>query len=435
MIRPRASWAAAAFTEPQSRLTSPASRRKRRIRALRKIVRKLPLLLLAAALVMPASAHAQKSMAGAPKKDEPNISAPHAILIEAQSGSVLFERAADELIFPASLGKLATAEYLFNEIQQGRVKLTDEWPVSETAWRKGGAPSGTSTMFAAIHSRVPVEDLIRGMIVQSANDACIVVAEALAGTEYEFGKKLTARQRALGFPKSIYANSNGLPNPDEKVTPRELGMLARHIILQYPELYKVFAEPDFTWNKIRQQNRNPLLGALEGADGLKTGYTKEAGYGLVGSAVQNGIRLIVVVNGLKTPKDRAEEGKKLLEWGFRNFEARVLFAQGQTLGDAKVFGGDQGSVPLVAPDAVRVMVPKNGGEKLIARIVYKGPVPAPVKAGTPLGALKVWRDGNLVLEVPLKTAAAVAEGSMSQRAIDGVSELVINLFRAGAQRL
>jgi D-alanyl-D-alanine carboxypeptidase (penicillin-binding protein 5/6) len=216
MIRPRASWAAAAFTEPQSRLTSPASRRKRRIRALRKIVRKLPLLLLAAALVMPASAHAQKSMAGAPKKDEPNISAPHAILIEAQSGSVLFERAADELIFPASLGKLATAEYLFNEIQQGRVKLTDEWPVSETAWRKGGAPSGTSTMFAAIHSRVPVEDLIRGMIVQSANDACIVVAEALAGTEYEFGKKLTARQRALGFPKSVYANSNGLPNPDER---------------------------------------------------------------------------------------------------------------------------------------------------------------------------------------------------------------------------
>jgi D-alanyl-D-alanine carboxypeptidase (penicillin-binding protein 5/6) len=404
---------------------------------LRKIVRKLSLLLLAAALLMPVAAQAQKgTMAGSTaKKDEPNISAPHAILIEAQSGSVLFERAADDLIFPASLGKLATAEYLFNEIQQGRVKLTDEWQVSENAWRKGGAPSGTSTMFAAIHSRVPVADLIRGMIVQSANDACIVVAEALAGTEYEFGRKLTARQRALGFPKSIYVTSNGLPNPDEKVTPRELGMLARHIILQYPDLYKVFSEPDFTWNKIRQQNRNPLLGSLEGADGLKTGYTKEAGYGLVGSAVQNGIRLIVVVNGLKTPKDRAEEGKKLLEWGFRNFEARVLFAEGQELGDAKVFGGDKGSVPLVAPDAVRVMVPKNGGEKLIARIVYRGPVPAPVKAGTPLGSLKVWRDGNLVLQVPLKTAEDVGEGTMSQRALDGVSELVINLFRAGAQRL
>jgi D-alanyl-D-alanine carboxypeptidase (penicillin-binding protein 5/6) len=403
---------------------------------LRKTLRKL-LLVLAAVLLIPAGAFAQKgTMAGGgPKKEEPNLSAPHAILIEATSGSVLFERGADDLIFPASLGKLATAEYLFNEIKQGRVKLTDEWQVSENAWRKGGAPSGTSTMFAAIHSRVPVEDLIRGMIVQSANDACIVVAEALAGNEYEFGKKLTARQRALGFPKSVYANSNGLPNPDEKVTSRELGMLARQIILQYPDFYKVFGEPDFTWNKIRQQNRNPLLGSLEGADGLKTGYTKEAGYGLVGSAMQNGIRLIAVVNGLKTPKDRAEEGKKLLEWGFRNFEARILFAEGQTLGDAKVFGGDQGSVPLVAPDAVRIMVPKNGGEKLIARIVYNGPVPAPVKAGTPLGALKVWRDGNLVLQVPLKTAEDVSEGTLSQRAIDGMSELVINLFRAGAQRL
>jgi D-alanyl-D-alanine carboxypeptidase (penicillin-binding protein 5/6) len=393
-------------------------------------------LLVAAALAFPGAAFAQKSMAGATqKKDEPNISAPHAILIEAQSGSVLFERAADDLIFPASLGKLATVEYLFNEIKQGRVKLTDEYTVSEHAWRKGGAPSGGSTMFAALHSRVPVNDLIRGMIVQSANDACIVLAEALAGNEAEFGKKLTARQRELGFPRSVYTNASGLPDPNEKVTARELGLLARHIILDYPEFYKIFGESDFTWNKIRQQNRNPLLGSLEGADGLKTGYTKDAGYGLVGSATQNGIRLIVVVNGLKTANDRAEEGKKLLQWGFRNFESRVLFAEGQELGEAKVFGGDKGSVPLVASDAVRVMVPKSGGEKLIARIIYQGPVAAPVKAGMRLGTLKVWRDGNLVLQLPLKTAEDIGEGSLSQRALDGASELVINLFRAGAQRL
>jgi D-alanyl-D-alanine carboxypeptidase (penicillin-binding protein 5/6) len=399
-------------------------------------VRKLSLLLIAVALIwLPGAALAQKSMAGGPKKDEPNISAPHAILIEAQSGSVLFERAADDLIFPASLGKLATVEYLFNEIKQGNVKLTDEWSVSENAWRKGGAPSGGSTMFAALHSKVPVSDLIRGMIVQSANDACIVIAEAIAGNEYEFGRRLTARQRELGFPKSVYTNSNGLPDPNEKVTSRELGMLARHIILDYPEFYKIFGEADFTWNKIRQQNRNPLLGSLEGADGLKTGYTKDAGYGLVGSAVQNGIRLVVVVNGLKTPNDRADEAKKLLQWGFRNFEARTLFAEGQEIGEAKVFGGDKGSVTLIASDAVRIMVPKSGGEKLIARIVYQGPVAAPVKAGTKLGALKVWRDGNLILQTPLKTAEDVGEGSMTQRAFDGASELVINLFRAGAQRL
>ena len=382
-----------------------------------------------------APAQAQKSMPGAAKKDEPNLTAPHAILIAAENGNVLFERGADDLIFPASLAKLATAEYVFNELKQGRINLTDEYVVSENAWRKGGAPSHGSTMFAALHSRVPVGDLLQGMIVQSANDACIVFAEALAGNETEFGRKLTARARELGLAKSVFTNSNGLPDPNEKVTARELAMLARYIILEYPDFYKIFSQPDFTWNKIRQQNRNPLLGSLDGADGLKTGYTKEAGYGLVGSAVQNGLRLIVVVNGLKTAKDRADEGKKLLEWGFRNFEHRILFAEGQTLGEAKVFGGDKGSVPLVADGTIQIMVPRSGGEKLIARIVYNGPVPAPVKAGQPLGTLKVWRDNNLVLQVPLKTAGAVQKGSMSQRAVDGASELVINLFRAGAQRL
>jgi D-alanyl-D-alanine carboxypeptidase (penicillin-binding protein 5/6) len=356
-------------------------------------------------------------------------------LIAAENGNVLFERAADDLIFPASLAKLATAEYVFNELKQGRINLTDEYVVSENAWRKGGAPSHGSTMFAALRSRVPVGDLVQGMIVQSANDACIVLAEALAGNETEFGRKLTARARELGLTKSVFTNSNGLPDPNEKVTSRELAMLARHIILDYPDYYKIFSQPDFTWNKIRQQNRNPLLATLDGADGLKTGFTKEAGYGLVGSAVQNGLRLIAVVNGLKTAKDRADEAKKLLEWGFRNFEHRILFAEGQTLGEAKVFGGDRGNVPLVADGAVRIMVPRSGGEKLIARIVYNGPVPAPVRAGQQLGTLKVWRDNNLVLQVPLKTAGAVAKGSMSQRAVDGASELVINLLRAGAQRL
>jgi D-alanyl-D-alanine carboxypeptidase (penicillin-binding protein 5/6) len=443
MMRRRALWAAAAFTEPQSSLTSPAimtgeCRNRASKMALRKISGCFGLtaaLVLTASLVLAGVAQAQKSMTGVPKKDEPNLTAPHAILIEAENGGVLFERAADELIFPASLGKLATVEYVFNEIKQGRIKLTDEYPVSENAWRKGGAPSHGSTMFAALHSRVPVDDLLHGMIIQSANDACIVLAEALAGNETEFSKKLTARARELGLTKSVFTNSNGLPDPGEKVTSRELGMLARQIILQYPEFYKIFGQPDFTWNKIRQANRNPLLGSLDGADGLKTGFTKDAGYGLVGSAVQNGLRMIVVVNGLKTAKDRADEGKKLLEWGFRNFESRVLFAEGQTLGEAKVFGGEKGSVPLLASEAVHIMVPKSGGEKLIARVVYNGPVAAPVKAGQPVGALKIWRDGNLVLQVPLKTADSVGKGNLSQRAVDGVSELVINLFRAGAQRL
>jgi D-alanyl-D-alanine carboxypeptidase (penicillin-binding protein 5/6) len=376
-----------------------------------------------------------KTATATAKKDEPTISTPHAILIEAENGSVLYEKAADELVFPASLAKLMTAEFVFNEIKQGRVKLTDEFVVSENAWRRGGAPSGGSTMYAAIHSRIAVENLLRGMIIHSGNDACIVLAEAIAGNETAFAKKLTERAREIGLEKSTFANSNGLPDPGTKVTSRELGMLARHLISTYPELYKIYGEREFAWNNIRQQNRNPLLGSMNGADGLKTGFTKEAGYGLVGSAMQNGLRLIVVVNGAKDAKERADEAKKLLEWGFRSFETRMLFAEGQTVGYAKVFGGDKGSVALMPADLVRIMVPKSGGEKLIARVVYNGPVAAPVQQGTRLGTLKVWRDNNIVLQVPLKTAEAVSKGSLSQRAVDGASELVINLFRAGAQKL
>lgn len=370
------------------------------------------------------------------KKDEPNISAPHAILIDGENGGVLFERDADRLIFPASLAKLMTAEYVFNEIKEGRLKLTDEFMVSENAWRKGGAPSHGSTMFAAIYSKVPVDDLIHAMIIQSANDACIILAEGLAGSEAAFAEKLTERARAIGLEKSIFTNSNGLPDPAEQVTTRELGLLARHIIRTYPDFYPIFSQADYTWNKIRQQNRNPLLGAMTGADGLKTGFTKEAGYGLVGSAVQNGQRLIVVVNGVNTPKDRADEAKKLLEWGFRTFEQRILFAEGQTIGTAKVFGGSIGRVSLVASEgAVRVLLPKAGGEKLIARIVYKGPVPAPVTEGTPIGNLKVWRNDNLILSTPLKASEGVGKGNMPQRAFDAVTEMIIALFRAGAERL
>jgi D-alanyl-D-alanine carboxypeptidase (penicillin-binding protein 5/6) len=290
-------------------------------------------------------------------------------------------------------------------------------------------------MFAALHSRLSVDDLLHGMIIQSANDACIVIAEALAGNEAAFGAKLTERARQIGLAKSTFANSNGLPDPGTQVTTRELALLARHIILNYPDFYKLFGQTEFTWNKIRQPNRNPLLPMGIGADGLKTGFTKEAGYGLVGSAVQNGLRLIVVVNGDKSAKERAEDAKKLLEWGFRSFEQRILFAEGQTLGTAKVYGGAEGKVPLLADGLVKVMMPKAGGERLIARIVYTGPVPAPVKQGQTIGAVKVWRGANLILTQPLHASENVRVGSLPQRAFDAVTEMVIALFRAGAERL
>jgi serine-type D-Ala-D-Ala carboxypeptidase (penicillin-binding protein 5/6) len=366
--------------------------------------------------------------------DGPRISAPHAILI-AENGSVLYERDADVLIPPASLAKLMTAEYVFHQLKIGKIKLTDQYEVSEYAWRHGGAPSRTSTMFAKLHSMVSVDDLLHGMIIQSANDACIVFAEALGGNEGEFGHLLTARARESGLKKSTFANSNGLPDPGERATTRELAMLARHIIQTYPDFYKIFGQPEFTWNKIRQYNRNPLLKMSIGADGLKTGYTKEAGYGLVGSAVQGGLRLIVVVNGDKTAKQRADDGKKLLDWGFYHFESRLLFAEGQTIGSAKVFGGADGYVPLRANGPVRVMVPKNGDRRLSAHIVYTGPIPAPVAEGQPVGKLQVSRGDKVILTTPLHTGGSVKVGTLSQRAFDAVTETVINLVRSGAARL
>jgi D-alanyl-D-alanine carboxypeptidase (penicillin-binding protein 5/6) len=246
---------------------------------------------------------------------------------------------------------------------------------------------------------------------------------------------MTKRARELGMVQSTFANSNGLPDPGNKMTVRELAKLARYLIRTYPEFYKLFGEKEFTWNKIRQQNRNPLLNSLEGADGLKTGYTKEGGYGMVGSAVQNGMRLIVVVNGLDDPDDRAAEAKKMLEWGFRNFEARTLFAPQQPVGYAKVFGGDSRSVKLASSQPIKVMVQKNGNDKLIARVVYNGPVRAPVESGQQVGIVRVWRGANIAMEAPVYAAESVGVGSTMRRAIDGASELVIGMFRLGVEKL
>ncbi len=367
------------------------------------------------------------------REGEFNTAAPTAILIEADTGTVLFERNADELVPPASLSKLMTAEVVFNHIAQGRLRLTDELLISTNAWRTGGAPSRTSSMFAPINSRVPVEDLLRGVIIQSANDACIALAEAIARNEDKFAGLMTARARELGLTKSTFGNSTGLPHPKQLMTVRELARLARHIIQTYPEFYKIYSEREFTFNKIRQFNRNPLLTLNIGADGLKTGFTKEAGYGLVGSATQNDLRLIVVVNGLKSEKERSDEARRLLDWGFNNFQFNTLFTGSEIIAHAKVYGS--GQVPLVAQREVRLMVPRAVRERIIARVVYPGPVRPPVKKGQPIGTLKVWRGDVLALEVPLQAAESMEQGSLPRRTLDAVSELFSGLFRAGLQRL
>jgi D-alanyl-D-alanine carboxypeptidase (penicillin-binding protein 5/6) len=370
------------------------------------------------------------------KKDDTfQTGIPNAILIEPKTDSILFEKNADQPVEPASLAKLMTLEYVFNEIVHGRLKLTDEITISENAWRKGGAPSHGSTMFAAIHSKVDLEDLIRGIIVDSANDACIAIAEALAGNEAAFGRMLTKRAREIGLQHSTFTNSTGYSDPGLRVTVRDLAELARFIIKTYPQFYPYFAQHDFTWNKIHQLNRNPLFGMGLDADGLKTGETKEAGFGLVGSAVQDDRRLIIVLAGAKSDKERADEARKILDWGFHDFQTRILFAEGQNIGSAKVFGGTAGYVPLAAPSVISLLVPRNSEQQLTARIDYTGPVAAPISKGQPIGTLKVWRGDNLALEVPLQAAEDVGRGSMSRRAMDGAAELVIGLVRAGFGRL
>jgi D-alanyl-D-alanine carboxypeptidase (penicillin-binding protein 5/6) len=407
------------------------------MRRFTRIFGRVAVLLLTAGIL--ASAGAAPNPSSATKKDDGGFqtSVPTAILIEAESGTVLYEKNADQLVAPASLAKLMTSEVVFNEIKEGNLKLDEEFVISENAWRRGGAPSGGSTMFAAIHSRIKVSDLLQGVIIQSGNDACIALAEGIAGNEAAFARLMNGRARELGLEKSHFTNAAGLPDPDMRVTVRELAKLAQHLIATYPEFYKWYGEREFTWNKIRQLNRNPLLTMGIGADGLKTGYTSEAGYNLVGSAVQNNLRLIVVVAGAKTANERADEARKLLNFGFTGFESRLLFAEGQSIGDARLFGGESRYVPLVAAGrkAVRLMVPKNSGERILARIVYRGPVSAPVEKGKQIGVLKVWRGENVALEVPLEAAESVDEGSLTRRAFDAVGELFGGMVRAGIKKL
>jgi D-alanyl-D-alanine carboxypeptidase (penicillin-binding protein 5/6) len=349
--------------------------------------------------------------------------APTAILIDADSRAVLFEKNADELVAPASMAKIMTAEIVFDELKSGRLTMDTEFTVSVNAWKKGGAGSGGSAMFAKVNTPVRLEDLLRGLVVQSGNDAAITIAEGISGTEENFARRMTERARELGLTKSTFRNSTGYSEPDQKVTVRDLAKLALHMIETYPDHYPMFAEREFTWNKIRQLNRNPLLSMDIGADGLKTGNVDESGYGLVGSAVQNGQRLVVVVNGLKTARDRAAESRKLLEWGFRSFEPHLLFEAGQPVGDADVFGGDRRSLALVSDRPIRVLVRRGDGERLSARIVYQGPLKAPIKKGAQVARIEVTRGDTKALEMPLYASEDVGVGTLRQRAFDGLLEV------------
>ncbi len=356
--------------------------------------------------------------------------APSVILIDADTQSTLYEKNADAPVTPASTAKLMTVEILFHEISEGRLKLDDEFTVSENAWRTGGALSRGSSMFAALNSRIRIEDLIRGLVIVSGNDAAIIVAEGIAGAESAFAQKMNARATELGLAGLSFKNAWGKDDPGQRVTARDMAKLADHIIRTYPNLYRYFSEKEFTWSKIKQQNRNPLLAMDIGADGLKTGNIDEAsGFGIIGSAVQNNQRLILAMYGMRSAKDRAEEARKILLWGFRSFESKSVFAAGETVGSARLYGGAKMDVPLIAGSDVRILVPRGATERLSGKIVYDGPVQAPVEEGREVARLKLMRGQTLAVDRPLKAGESVPVGPLYRRAFDAALELGQGLFR------
>ncbi len=381
-----------------------------------KLMSKLRLILAVAfaALLVHAPARAQNFQTGF----------AHAILIDANSGAVLYEKAADDLVAPASTVKIMTAELIFHELAEGRLKLDDEYVISDHAWRDGGAKSHGSAMFANVNTHVRVEDLIRGLVIVSGNDAAIALAEGNAGSEEAFVMRMNKRGAELGLKKSTFGNPWGKASPDQQVTAREMAFLAEHVINTYPQYYHYFGEKDFLWNNIKQPNRNPLLNMNMGVDGLKTGNIDEkSGYNIVASAVAEGRRLILAGYGAKTAKDRAEEARKLLQWGFRNFEERFLFKADEPVGAAKVYGGEQGSVPVAAKMDLRVLLPRTNQDKLSGRIVYEGPVIAPVTAGQKIGRVEIKRGASVILDQPLYATESVEQGALPRRAFDAAYEV------------
>lgn len=345
-------------------------------------------------------------------------------LVDAETGTVLFSRAENEPVPPASLAKLMAMEVVFEALDEGEVTPDTMFEVSEHAWRTGGAPSGTATMFAPIKSRIRVADLIQGAIVQLANDACIILAEGMAGSEAAFAERMTKRARELGMPVATFKNATGLPDPGNKITMRELVTLSRHLYEAHPDRYRLYSQPDFEWNKIFQRNKNPLLAANVGVDGLATGFAEGFGFSVAASMKRGDRRVYLAMGGLESEKERIEESRRVLEWAMTNFEKRRIFAGGETIGEASVYGGAAGRVALVAAGPLDVLLPVNNPERLTARIVYKWPLSAPVAAGQKVGVVKLWNGEKLIKEVPVQTATAVETGTLTSRALDALQELL-----------
>ena len=350
-------------------------------------------------------------------------SASHAVILDYETGEILFNHNGEEAMPPASMSKLMTLLMAFEAIDRGALSLDDELPVSEHAWRTGGAASGSSTMFLEINSRVRVEDLLRGIIIQSGNDACIVIAEAISGSEGAFAVDMTARARELGLSSASFANSTGWPHPDQRISAADLARLAAILIRSYPELYDIFDEREFTYNGIRQFNRNPLLATMDSVDGLKTGHTQESGYGLVASGVRDGNRRIIVYNGMESERARANEGERIMRAALVDFEIAELGEAGDIVGQVDVFLGQAETVSVRLANDVRVGVYSRARDDLRAEIVYDGPLAAPIVEGDVIARLEVSGAGIETRSYDLQANEGVAKQGMLGRALAGLGSL------------
>lgn len=382
----------------------------------RKLRRKTPRLRIAATLslalgaMLPGTAWAQATF---------QTSVPSAILLDGETGAILFEKDADRPFQPASLAKVMTANVVFDQLKSGKITPETPFMVSVNAWRRGGGPSGGAAMFADVNKPVRVVDLLAGALVVSGNDAAITLAEGVAGTESEFAGLMNEAAGKLGMAHSSFRNATGFADAGQVTTARDMATLARHIVRTYPDYYPVFAQEGIDWNKIKQRNRNQMLNAGVGADGLQTGWLKDVGYHALTSAKQSDQRLFAATLGAKSEKERLDETRRLLEWGFGSFRHRPIFTADQEVGRASVFGGTSGSVGLTAGEPVSLLMPRAGNEKITAKVIYSGPLRAPVAKGTKVGHMEITRGQTKVLEVPLYTMAEVPVGSLWDRALDG----------------
>ncbi len=356
---------------------------------------------------------------------EVQTNAQFALMMDFETGAVLFSKDGDQQMAPASMAKLMTVAILFEKLKHGELRLDDTFTVSEQAWRLSVAGKNESSkMFVSIGSQIRVEDLLQGIIVQSGNDACTVVAEHFSGNEEAFSDLMNAEAKKIGLKNSVFKNASGLPHPEMTVTAHDLAILAQYIIREFPDLYRFFGEKEFTWNGIKQANRNLLLGVYPGADGLKTGHTQASGYGMVASAEQDGRRLILVVNGLKSEAERAAETKRLFDLAFREFRTYALLKAGDVVGEAEVWAGELRSVPLSVRQPVKILMRRASRDGLKVKLDYMEPDMPPVARGQELGKLTITAPGVPDMVVPVYAGADIEAGGLMTQIKVGLKEIL-----------